>query len=89
MNWFPKIDNVRDKEMRMEYEAREKAIRDHEQMMWESREAGIMEGRIEGIEIGKKEQAMYTIKKLIALGYETEIISQVTYFPPDEIDALR
>ena len=81
MNWCPKIDNVRDKEMRMEYEAREKAIRDHEQMMWESRETGI--------EIGRKEQAIYTIKKLIALGYETEIISQVTDFPPDEIDALR
>ena len=28
----------------MEYEAREKAIRDHNQMMWESREEGIEYG---------------------------------------------
>ena len=69
------------KQKRMEYEAREKAIRDHNQMMWESREAGMEEGT----NIGKKE----TVKRLIELGYETEVISQITDFSHEEIDALR
>ena len=41
-----------DKQKRLEYEAREKAIRDHNQMMFESKESGREEGRKEGIEIG-------------------------------------
>ena len=50
-----------DKQKRMEYEAREKALRDHNEMMLEATERGIAqgieigkaEGRAEGIEIGK------------------------------------
>ena len=38
-----------DKQKRLEYEAREKAIRDHNQMMFEAKESG----REEGIEIGE------------------------------------
>ena len=33
-----------DKQKRLEYEAREKAIRDYNQLMYESREAGIQQG---------------------------------------------
>lgn len=39
-----------DKEKRMEYEAREKAVRDYNQGMLEARETGKMEGREEGIQ---------------------------------------
>ena len=45
----------RDKRKRMEYEAREKAIRDHRQMIQEALEEGRELGRSEGVEIGRSE----------------------------------
>lgn len=42
-----------DKEKRLEYEAREKAIRDHNQLMLEAKQ----QGREEGIGIGKQLEA--------------------------------
>ena len=72
---------MNDKKKRMEYEAREKAIRDHNQMMWESREAGI--------EIGRKEQAIYTAEKLIKSGIATNIIAKSTGLSYSEIQELR
>lgn len=72
---------MNDKKKREEYEAREKAIRDHNQMMWESREAGI--------EIGRKEQAIYTAKKLIKSGATTDIIIDLTGLSYSEVKELR
>ena len=43
------------KEKRMEYEAREKAILDHNQLILEAKQSGKEEGRKEGIKQGKKE----------------------------------
>ena len=43
-----------DKEKRLEYEAREKAIRDHYQFMFEAEQRGIEIGEQRGIEIGEK-----------------------------------
>ena len=47
-----------DKQKRLKYEAREKAIRDHNQFLWEAqqkgRAEGKQEGRKEGIEAGEK-----------------------------------
>ncbi len=45
----------RDKKKRMEYEAREKAIRDHAQMMKEATERGLERGRLEGRSEGLRE----------------------------------
>lgn len=39
-------------EKRLEYEAREKAIRDHNQMMYEARSEGLKQGIEEGLERG-------------------------------------
>ncbi len=44
-----------DQKKRMEYEAREKAIRDHNQMMKEAVERGLKQGRAEGLERGRAE----------------------------------
>ena len=44
-----------DEKKRMEYEAREKAIRDQKQMMQEALEEGRELGRSEGVEIGRSE----------------------------------
>lgn len=70
-----------DEKKRAEYEAREKAIRDYDQMMWESREAGI--------EIGRKEQAIYTAEKLIKSGATTDIIIDLTGLSYSEVKELR
>ena len=56
-----------DKEKRLAYEAREKAIRDHNQLMREAIEQGIEQGMEQGIEAGKKigmEQEAERINKL-------------------------
>ena len=74
-----------DEKKRAEYEAREKAIRDHDQMMWESRETG----KKEGIEIGRKEQAIYTAEELIKSGIATNIIAKSTGLSYSEVKELR
>ena len=67
-----------DKQLRMEYEAREKAVRDHNQMLLEAdrrgeerglkkgREEGRKEGREEGMEIGEN-RASLRFNELILL----------------------
>lgn len=51
-----------DKEKRLEYEAREKAIRDYNQSMYEAEQRGIEIGEQRGIEAGIKNMAK-TYKK--------------------------
>ena len=71
-----------DRQKRMEYEAREKAIRDYNQMMMESRESGLEQGlergRAEGISIGEKRKAIDMAKKLLAEGILEEVIAEWT-----------
>ena len=43
-----------DKQKRLEYEAREKAIRDHNQFLFEAEQRGIEIGEQHGIEIGQR-----------------------------------
>lgn len=70
-----------DEQKRMEYEAREKAIRDHNQMMWEATERGI--------EIGEEEKSKDIARKLIGLGVPTEIILESTGLSYNQIEELR
>ena len=71
----------RDKRKRIEYEAREKAIRDQKQMMQEALE----EGRSKGIEIGKIEVA----KNLIASHADEDDIRAWTGLSSEQIAALK
>ena len=66
-----------DKQKRMEYEAREKAIRDYNQ------------GIFEAVQRGEKQQSIKIAKKLITMGYPTEQIMQITDLPAKQIDQLR
>lgn len=52
-------------EKRLEYEAREKAIRDHNQMMYEARKEGLKQGREEGRRKGWEEGIEQGIEVLI------------------------
>lgn len=89
-----------DKQKRAEYEAREKAIRDHNQMMMESREAGIAEGfakgeekgRVEGHAEGRAEGRAEERRGIIQLMLETmspEQVSQTLKMPLDEVQRMR
>ena len=66
-----------DDQKRMEYEAREKAIRDYNQGMLEARETG------------GYEKAIQIAKNMLAIGLSTDIITQTTGLSIAQIDSLR
>jgi len=70
-----------DKQKRMEYEAREKAVRDHYHLMKTAKE----EGRAEG----EKEKAMSIAKNLLALDLPIETIAKATGLSEQVIDKLK
>ena len=81
-----------DGEKRMEYEAREKAIRDYNAGMMEAEERGIAigeeRGKKEGKKEGRKEEAIRIAKKLVGMGYPTDDIVKITLLPEAEIERL-
>ncbi len=78
-----------DKQKRLEYEAREKAIRDHNQMMYEAEERGEARGTEKGIEIGEAQKAINIARNLIELGLSSDIISKGTGLSVEEIEKIR
>lgn len=52
-----------DKQKRLEYEAREKAIRDYNQLMYEAKTQGLQEGIQQGIQQGELFQLASLVKK--------------------------
>ena len=90
-----------DKEKRLEYEAREKAVRDHNQMMKEARERGMQEGMREGMREGiregmqegrregRQEGIIEVAENFIKLGLGTAEISKGTGLSENEIEDLR
>lgn len=57
-------------EKRLEYEAREKAIRDYNQVMYEAQTRGLKEGLEQGIEQGMKEGLVQGMKQGLEQGIE-------------------
>ena len=82
-----------DRQMRMEYETREKAIRDYNEGMLEAEERGEERGRIEGISIGeergRKAEALSIARKLVGMGFPTEEIVKITLLSEKEIEGLH
>jgi len=74
-----------DKQKRLEYEAREKTIRDYNQSMFEAEQRGRESGREEGI----KEEKYNTAKNLIAFGMSFDNISQMTGLSVGEIEKIH
>ena len=69
-----------DKEKRMEYEAREKAIRDYNE--------GLLEAEERGQEKGRKQETISIAKKLIDMGYPTDEIEKITLLSKEDIEKL-
>ncbi len=82
-----------DKQKRLEYEARQKAILDHNQYIFEARQSGIEEGiekgREEGIKEGIEKGIEHTARNLINLGLTTETIVKGTGLSSEVIDKMR
>ncbi len=70
-----------DEQKRMEYEAREKAILDYNQGMYEAEQRGEQRGEQLGIR--------NTARNLLALGVDIHIIAEAVNLPVSEIEALR
>lgn len=69
-----------DKEKRMEYEAREKALRDYNE--------GLLEAEERGQEKGRKQGVLSIAKKLIDMGYQADEIAKITLLSKEEIEKL-
>ena len=70
-----------DKKKRLEYEAREKAIRDYNQMMFEAEQRGE--------ERGEQKKAINIAKKFLLLGLPISTIAEGTGLSEDEIKKLQ
>ena len=66
-----------DKQKRLEYEAREKAIRDHNQMMYEAKQ------------LGEYEKAISIAKELLTFGIDIDIIVKTTKLSLEQIQKLQ
>ncbi len=78
-----------DKHKRMEYEARQKAILDHNQSILEAEQRGREEGIKEGIEEGRELEAVSIALRLIALGMDDAAIIGATSLSPEKVKSLR
>ena len=70
-----------DKQKRMEYEAREKAVRDYNQGLLEAREAGKNEGR--------EETTICIAKNLLSSGFSVDMIAKTTGLSVEQIKTLK
>lgn len=74
-----------DKQMRLEYESREKAIRDHYQFLFEAEQRGRELGKLEGREL----EAISIARNLISLGMDDATIMSATRLSQDKVKSLR
>ena len=74
-----------DPQTRMQYEAREKALKDIASI----RGDGVREGRQEGIKEGKKEGKLEIAKKMLKKDMDIEIIVEMTELSEGEIIRLK
>ena len=81
-----------DDKKRMEYEARQKAIRDYNEGLLEAEERGEQRGEKRGIQIGEqrgeKRRNIENARGMKNEGIGHDIISRVTGLSPAEIDSL-
>ena len=82
-----------DEEKRLEYEAREKAIRDYNQGMYEAkrdgRNEGIEIGREQGIQMGKEQSLCEVAKALLRMGQSIEFVVQATGMTIEQVRKIK
>ena len=70
-----------DKQKRLEYEAREKAVRDYNQGMFEAKEKGREEG--------KQEESIRVAKDMLLESFDIKITSKISGLPLPEVEKLK
>lgn len=78
-----------DEKKRLEYEAREKAIRDYNSQMLELKEVGRKEGIAIGAEQGEQRKAASIITNMLRKGKGPEEIADMTGENLEEIQAIQ
>ena len=66
-----------DKTKRLEYEAREKAIRDYNQLMYEAKEQGFQQGKEQGFQQGKEQGIQEGMEQGIERGSQQKLIELI------------
>ena len=74
-----------DERARLEYEARQKAIRDHEAIMSSAWNRGLQEGREQGIEQGR----LSMIRRMLEGGASPEEIMRLAGVTEEEVEKAR
>ena len=74
-----------DERARLEYEARQKAIRDHEAIMSSAWNRGLQEGREQGIEQGRPSM----IRRMLEGGASPEEIMRLAGVTEEEVEKAR
>ena len=77
-----------DKQKRLEYEARQKAILDYNQFMYEAEQRGKEQGEKIGREQGEKEKGIQIAKNLLSLGLDVNTIMTATGLSLQDIEVL-
>ena len=97
---YRKLQTIsQDRQMQLEYEAREKAVRDYNQMMKEAREEGEKIGREKGEKIGRekgekigreaaKQEALKRARDMIKDGLSLDKVAQYSGLSLQEIKNL-
>ncbi len=78
-----------DKQKQMEYDARQKAILDYNQMVLEATENGLQKGMEQGLKQGEHEKAVQIAKSMLLKNFTPDIISEITGLSLDEIHSLN
>ena len=82
-----------DERARLEYEARQKAIRDHDAIMnsaWETGlEKGLQEGREQGMEQGIEQGRLSIVRRMLEGGTSPEEIMRLTGATGKEVEKAR
>ena len=74
-----------DKEKRMEYEAREKAVRDYNQTMLEAEQRGEARGEARGREL----EAIAIARNFLSIGTDIDIVVTATNLPRSRVESIQ
>ena len=72
-----------------EYEARQKAIRDHRHILASGRREGLREGKCEGLREGKREHAVEMARKMLADKLPIEKIAEYSGLSLEDVHKLE
>ena len=78
-----------DKEKRLEYEAREKALRDYNQSIKEAQQTGWEKGRETGRMEGEREGKFIIAKNMLLKNFDVSVIAECTGLSEEEVKTLK